>query len=238
MIDLPWPQIPALEEGQVHLYWGRMGSALDRGANNLSESELKRAGLFRFERDRQAFLARRTLLRQLLGRHSGLDSAAISIEISDQGKPFQVSEPSLSFNLSHSADRFLIALARGRELGVDLQQHALKESALGVARGVFTQGELSELTALPDAEHERLFFRGWTRKEAALKCLGTGFLQEARELHVGLEEAALDAQPWNAEGEPKLEGHRLLDLPAPSGFSAALCCSGSDWSPQHFHQPT
>ncbi len=226
----PWPKTTPLGQGDVQLYWGRVEAAIQFAANTLTEAELKRASVFRFERDQRAFVARRAALRHLLGRHSELDPAGLSIEIGAHGKPFLAEDPGLSFNSSNSGGRFLIAVGRVGELGVDLQEHRLGGDPIKLAESVFTSLEREELGKAPESEHLRLFFRGWTRKEAALKALGTGFMQEARELHVGLRPADPTQGAWSVEGEPKLAQFRLMDLEAPEGFSAAFCGPASDWS--------
>ena len=232
--DLLWPEFAPLGRGEVHLYWGWVGAEQSIAAHNLSKSETERAGVFRFERDRRAFLARRSFLRLLLGRHSGLDPAALSIESGPHGKPFLAGDGGLHFSSSNSAERFLIAIGRSGPLGVDLQECRLGEEPAKMARGVFSPLECQQLGEAPQAEQEALFFRGWTRKEAALKALGTGFMQEARELHVGLGAPPPGGAPWSVAEEPKLQGLGLLDLDAAPGFSAALCAPGCDWSLRSF----
>lgn len=103
-----------------------------------------------------------------------------------------------------------------------------------MARSVFSPLECQQLAEAPPSEQEALFFRGWTRKEAALKALGTGFMQEARELHVGLGAPHPGGGPWSVAQEPKLLGLGLLDLEAPPRFCAALCAPGCDWSLRSF----
>ena len=228
------PEFAPLGQGEVHLYWGRVQAEQSIAAHNLSKSETERAGVFRFERDRRAFITRRSYLRLLLGRHAGLDPAALSIETGPHGKPFLAGHAELQFNGSHSADRFLIALGASGPLGVDLQECRLGEKPAKMAQGVFTSLEREQLAQEPLEGQEELFFRGWARKEAALKALGTGFMQEARELHVGLEPAHSAGKPWSVKSESKLEGFGLLDLAAPAGFCAALCAPGCDWSLRSF----
>jgi 4'-phosphopantetheinyl transferase len=75
-------------------------------------------------------------------------------------------------------------------MGVDLERIRPVRDLTRLARRVFSDLEQEELIAINDqAEKERAFFRGWTRKEAVLKALGTGFSFSPRRLHVGLMEA-------------------------------------------------
>lgn len=81
------------------------------------------------------------------------------------GKPYI--RGARQFNLSHSG--FLAALAVGDcPVGVDVE--VIGRVRDHVARRVFTAGEY----AWQAARGPEGFYRLWTRKEAALKCLGTG----------------------------------------------------------------
>jgi len=80
----------------------------------------------------------------------------------------------LRFNCSHSGDWALVALARGIELGVDLEQHQPMSDAADVAKKFFTTAEINELNHLPFALKTAGFFNCWTRKEAFVKARGEG----------------------------------------------------------------
>ena len=53
----------------------------------LALDEQPRAGRFRFERDRNRFIARRGLLRMILARYLGLDSESLRFCYGPNGKP-------------------------------------------------------------------------------------------------------------------------------------------------------
>jgi 4'-phosphopantetheinyl transferase len=79
---------------------------------------------------------------------------------------------SVEFNLSHSGSRAWLAFARGREVGVDVEQIRNTLDYEVLALRFFSPAEQKELTALGAAEKCRGFFRCWTRKEAYIKALG------------------------------------------------------------------
>ena len=87
-----------------------------------------------------------------------------SVVISPEGKPEVPGERCLS--LSHSGDLAVLALA-DRPVGVDVERIRPVPDAL--AGRVLTEEERTWRGGSEDA-----FFFLWTRKEAALKCLGTG----------------------------------------------------------------
>jgi len=84
------------------------------------------------------------------------------------GKPYLPGGP--PFSLSHGGELVVLAVGeQGTELGVDVER--TDRSWRGaVARRLFTQEEQRWL----NGSSER-FFRLWTRKEAVLKCRGSGF---------------------------------------------------------------
>jgi len=116
----------------------------------LSEDERRRAARFRFERDRQRFVVARGALRELLGRHLDTRASELRFVYNSFGKPALSPEfgGRLKFNLSHSADLALIAIATDWEVGVDVEY------------------------LRPDKP--RTFFEEWTKQEAYVKARGEG----------------------------------------------------------------
>ncbi|MBS0454279.1 MAG: 4'-phosphopantetheinyl transferase superfamily protein [Proteobacteria bacterium] len=144
----------------------------------LSGDERERAGRFRFERDRQRFVLARAALRELLGAHLGESAAALRFTYGEQGKPALAQAPHCRFNLSHSGDWGLLAidpLGACDALGVDIELLRPVSDALALAAAVLDTGDTRALAALAPAQVPRAFFTAWTRGEACLKAMGTGF---------------------------------------------------------------
>ena len=80
----------------------------------------------------------------------------------------------LRFNISHSADLALIAIALDAEVGVDLEHLQALPDYAEIARGFFSPAEVDELTRLPSGLQAQAFFRCWTKKEAYAKARGEG----------------------------------------------------------------
>ncbi len=72
----------------------------------LSSDELIRADKYTFERDRNYFIARRGILRTLIGQYLNCESHAIVFNYGPYGKPYLSKYPNFQFNISHSQDRF------------------------------------------------------------------------------------------------------------------------------------
>jgi len=85
------------------------------------------------------------------------------------GKPVVKGHPDdIAFTLSRSRDRCVVAVAHGREIGVDIEAVRPLDDALQIARSRFTPVEANAI------DSPEKFFRLWTRKEAVAKCLGWG----------------------------------------------------------------
>src|SRR5205807_4072981 len=80
----------------------------------------------------------------------------------------------LRFSVSHSEDVALLAFARGREIGVDIEAIRADADYCGVAQSFFSRQEQETLRALPAGRQCEAFFACWSRKEAYIKARGMG----------------------------------------------------------------
>lgn len=175
----------------------------------LSAQEHARAARFVFERDRRRYQASHAGLRQVLAEAAGVHPAVLHFSPGPHGKPHLVGPgAALNFNLSHSADLALICLASDPalgELGVDIEvDHAIADVWL-MARAQFTPAEVAELQAVaPDDVHHH-FLIGWTRKEACLKAIGSGFSIASDSFYAGVGDRPLQTVVPTPEGVVPLQ---------------------------------
>ena len=73
------------------------------------------------------------------------------------------------FNLSHSADLALIAIAAASSVGVDLEYIPAQSDYAEIARRFFSAAEVDHLSALPSHLYAEAFFSCWTKKEAYVR---------------------------------------------------------------------
>jgi hypothetical protein len=109
------------------------------------------------------------------------------------GKPYLDDEPGLRFNLSHSGDRWAVALAVDREVGLDIEQRRPRRDIRRLAEVGLTGADAARVAAAPAEERDELFHRLWVRHEARLKCHGTGLIAP---LPDGATEVVADLDPW------------------------------------------
>ena len=142
----------------------------------LSDEEAARWRAFAFDRDRHVYLVARALARTVLGEALGMAPARIEFQQGPYGKPSlggAAAGAGLRFNLSHTKGMVALALAQGRELGVDVEG-VERRAALDIAWENFSRDEVRELSARQGRAQADRFWTLWTLKEAYLKALGCG----------------------------------------------------------------
>ena len=134
----------------------------------LSPDEHERAARFVFARDRRRFLAAHVALRRLLAERTGATAGGLRFATGPFGKPSLEGTPAYAFNLTHSEDLALIAMARDGEVGVDVEMLRAVDDASDLAGRNFTSAECTQLTSEVAQDQDLAFLRCWTRKEACL----------------------------------------------------------------------
>lgn len=142
----------------------------------LDAEEQARARRFHFAADRQRFIAAHGLVRCILGWYLAVPPPRLAFAAGPRGKPRLTagSGSDLCFNLSHAYDVALLALAHGREVGVDIEAVRPGFASEQIAEQFFAPAEVAELRSLPAALQDEAFFACWTRKEAYIKARGDG----------------------------------------------------------------
>ncbi|MFT4002268.1 MAG: 4'-phosphopantetheinyl transferase superfamily protein [Rhizobium sp.] len=144
----------------------------------LSMTEKKRAAAFRSSAARRLFVAGRVLCRGIIGNMVGCAPQALSLAITPSGRPYLCDYPEIDFNLSHSGDRLALAVCHGGRVGIDIERLDAfsEEIAFEIMPQILSDQELDRVQRLAAEERRTVLLSYWVRKEAALKCLGEGFL--------------------------------------------------------------
>jgi len=170
----------SLARGQLDLWrfsLARPLAEIERLACLLNEMERLRAARLLDRGKAHAFIASRGRLRTILARYLDQAPAALEFSFGPQGKPRLAGscEASLCFNLSHSGDWGLLAVTAGSPVGVDIELIDDQVAYESLAVRFFSPEEKAALAQFSPVRRRRGFFRIWTRKEALLKGLGTGW---------------------------------------------------------------
>jgi 4'-phosphopantetheinyl transferase len=135
-------------------------------------AEAERAGRFATEALRQRHLRSHAALRAILRRYT--TAPVPDFALAEHGKPYLPAVPDLKFNLTHSHQLALVAVAREMEVGVDVERLRPLPECLAIAERFFPPADAAALAEVPADRREHEFFRRWTRIEALLKARGTG----------------------------------------------------------------
>jgi 4'-phosphopantetheinyl transferase len=202
-------------------------------AETLSPDERARSRGFRLERDARRFVVARACLRATVAHRLDVPSSLLRFGCGPAGKPYlrgPQSHRQLQFNVAHADGVAVYATAFNRAVGIDIERIRPLPDLDLVAERFFSPFEREVLASLPSHRRSAAFYRCWTRKEAYLKCLGTGLDRPLDSFDVAF-----------AEGEPaallRVAGHvheparwSMASLELWPGHAAAVVAEGNDWS--------
>lgn len=221
-----------LESGQVHVWRADVpteSARVEDVQGVLSADEHARAERYPLAESRRRFVAARAVLRHLLAHYAGCSPDQLCFAYGAHGKPHLADDGSLSqleFNMSHSGDVVLYAIARGRAVGVDVEHLRARGNYMRIAERFFSIEEYEALSALPEEDRPRAFYRCWTRKEAYVKARGDGIAAGLDSFSVSLDERA--ALLRSDEGTGETARWNMSSLQLGEGYIGALCAEGSD----------
>ena len=220
-----------LGEAEVHLWSSSLSlreSSRDKFYRTLSAEERERAANFRFPEHRDAYIVSRGLLRAILSQYSNEAPERLVISYGSNGKPRLVGAP-IYFNVAHSGQRVVFAIAREQMLGVDIELVRLMPNLEEIAMQFFSVPEYEDLLQVPEQERVNAFFRCWTRKEAYVKATGDGLQERLDQFQVSLKPGepakfvVIDAGRADA-------GHwSLFDWSPEKGYAGAIAVYGTGW---------
>jgi len=235
-----------LSQGAVH-FW-QIDLSYDRKRVEvcrrlLSKDETERADRFHLEKHRARFIAARGAMRMILALYADLQPHQVRFFYGTNGKPEMAADLNnceLKFNLSHSRDRALFAVAARSRVGVDIEFIDHNVATEYIARRYFSSGEVRTLRALPAPQQAVAFFSCWTRKEAYTKAVGEGLSLALDSFEVAfMPELSASLVRTHACPDDRSQW-RIYDIPTTQDYAAAIAVEGTnhnlqqqqwDWPP-------
>jgi 4'-phosphopantetheinyl transferase len=204
------------------------GLALENFAALLSEDERVRAARFHFEKDARRFTVARAAVRSILGSYLLTHGRELRFDYSHHGKPSLADAATdIRFSVSHSVELAMLAVVRGREVGVDLEMIRENVETDQLAERYFSEREGASLRELSNEDRVRAFFRCWTCKEAFLKAQGFGLSRSLGsfdvEVNPSLPARLLATRPDSGEATR----WSLHDVPTEKNYASAVAWEGS-----------
>jgi 4'-phosphopantetheinyl transferase len=204
-MNWPSPPLPiTLASDEIHI-WKAPLDGPPSYAELLSADEQERANRFLFEKHRNRFVNARGILRTILGNYLGSSPKELRFRLQKGGKPELHNEETqarLRFNLAHTGDLAIYALALDHEIGIDLERVRPYAEALPIANRFFSKQEYDWLLGQPLELRNFCFFRLWTRKEAYLKASGDGLRLPLNQFTI-LPDQSSAGDLWVEELEPE-----------------------------------
>jgi 4'-phosphopantetheinyl transferase len=225
-------QCMSVTSAQVHVWHALLDISSSEVAGleqTLSPDELSRVARFRHTTDRQRFVICRGVLREILSRHTGIAPGELEFCYGPHGKPRlrSVKEPHpLRFSVSHSQGVAVFAIARDREVGIDIEHLQTDFAWEEIAASFFSVDEVTALHSLPVQDKYEAFLTAWTCKEAYAKARGDGLSLPLEQL----EFSRLPDKAWSfhVSRHPQEPSRWMLKTFTPLvGYAGALAVEGT-----------
>jgi 4'-phosphopantetheinyl transferase len=176
-VDVQWLEVDRVgAEG-----WTRLERLLD-------DDERRRAGQFRFDRDRLSYIAGHALVRAMLSERGGVAPAQWRFAAGPHGKPEMVMPGFERFrtNISHTGGLAAAAVTVDSAIGIDVERTE-PGLTMDVAERFFAPAEVAALAAIPAERRSDAMVAVWTLKEAYIKAVGLGLSMPLETFAVTLE---------------------------------------------------
>jgi 4'-phosphopantetheinyl transferase len=212
----------SLSAHEVHIWCIKLEQQeldVNEFASMLSGEEKRRAERFHFDRDRKRFVIGRSVLRTILASYLHTEPDELEFSYGVYGKPYLLQtshEMTIQFSLAHSHEVVLYALARECNVGVDVEYVREIPDIEQIGQRYFTKQENAVFRSLTGGRKTKAFFESWTRKEAYLKAIGTGFADEIPSV-------------TNKRDLVGTTGWSIMSFKPDPDYVAALAIEGHDW---------
>lgn len=204
----------------------------DRCRLVLSDEERARAGRFIRDEDRHRYIFAHGCLRLLLGHYLNVEPGAVTLQLDPAGKPVlchTTHGSDLSFNLSHAHGLALIAIAQGREVGIDLERIRPDVEVEKLSHRYFAPLEQAMIMESAQEQRPARFFRYWVAKEAVLKAQGVG-LRSLSQCEVLLAADGAEAEVLAPADSLRRDSWTIRFLSCGDGWDGAVAAQGKDWT--------
>jgi 4'-phosphopantetheinyl transferase len=223
--------LPTFSEYQkIFAFWWRLSPFFASESHFmavLSPDEQRRANRFMSPLIKTRFIISRGILRHILAFYTQQSPEKLTFAYGTRGKPTLANIP-FAFNLSHSEDVALLAIAQTAHIGADVEYMAEMAEMRRVASDYFSADEQIALFTLPPREQMPAFYRCWTRKEAYIKARGDGFALPLDKFDVTL---APDDPPCllRTLDDDSPQNWQFFHLEPTKGYMGAVCLPTGDW---------
>lgn len=234
--------IPPVSEKEVHVWQAdldRHSSLAELQTTLLSHDEIARAKRYKFPQDSMRYSVGRSICRLMLSRYLNIQAKDLVFQYNRYDRPYissSLNYDNFNFNISHSENRFLLAVSKERDIGIDIEKVRCNFDCLEIAKGFFSTSEIALLETLPPAERELGFITCWTQKEAYIKAQGMGLSLDFDSFDVSLDPKR-PAKLLSVQNDPsQVSKWKLHTFPPFDGYVSTIAVEGQDWQAR-FYDP-
>lgn len=160
----------------------------------LSKDELTFASKLRVMEQRNTWISCHVTLRRMIGAYLRIHPIEIDLIKSNFGKLY-LANSSVFFNLSHTNTSYLLGFNVEGRIGVDLEYLSGKEDLESLIDYAFSLEEAEYCSSINKPER---FLEIWTLKEAYLKAIGVGLVDNLKSVNVyGNQNNDIDKNEFN-----------------------------------------
>lgn len=231
-----------IEESEIHLWQleqadFELSSLQSECLAWLTEAELKRFQRFQFDGHRKQLLLGRVLMRVALSSYDrSVAAASWNFTHNDYGKPAiseEQNSAALYFNLSHSAEKVVLAVSRFKDIGVDVECARKPRRVEAIAQRYFSDKESAELLKLPEGQQQSRFYELWTLKEAYIKACGMGLAIPLQHFSYGFASDDRLTVEFDARRNDMESAWQFWQLCAGSDFKLAVAAKAGEEGLEH-----
>lgn len=192
----------------------------------LTEKEQHRYQRYYFDTHRQQLLLGRFLARSVLSQYTEtIDPGDWRFVENEYGKPAidpLQNQDKLFFNLSHSGDKLVLAVARLEQIGIDIERSDKARRVQKISSRFFSAREVEELLALAEEAWQQRFYQLWTLKEAYIKACGLGLAIPLQHFSYGFPDATRLSVSFDAQRADDPAHWQIWQLAMKGDYELAL----------------
>jgi len=209
-----------------HAYINKQVKNIEFFKSLLSIEESEKINNLYLEKNKKKSIISRALLRYILSLYIDINPNEIKFIYNKHGKPYldiKQNSNNINFNLSHSNNLIVYAIAKNQELGIDVEKFRNNFDINKLAKRYFSENELSIFEKVSENKKIKIFFSIWTKKEAFLKAKGMGIYTPLNKINVSSNFIEDNNELWQFE-----------NLKINYKYSTKLAVKNKDYSVKYF----
>ncbi|MBH0198022.1 MAG: 4'-phosphopantetheinyl transferase superfamily protein [Nitrospira sp.] len=179
---------------------------------------------------RDQFVVAHAGLRVILSRYCIGRPQDLAIQKTATGKPFLSDDPSIRFSLTHSHGKALVAVAKDREVGIDLEKVRPDVDVMSLARRFLSDRDVVFIESGEPGQLHQRFLQAWVAREAVFKAAGTGMTFPLHCDHIELAGDGTEGHLVLGDGKHDGAVRPVRFLPLEPGWVGAVAAEGTDWT--------